>query len=65
SNSRQLADRILELLCDPLRARHIGENGRDLVQEEFGLHRMVSLTSEMYQRVIETMAPVVKSNAAV
>ena len=24
SNSRQLADRILELLCDPLRARHIG-----------------------------------------
>ncbi|MDB5339344.1 MAG: glycosyl transferase group 1 [Planctomycetaceae bacterium] len=56
SNSRQLADRILELLCDPLRARHIGENGRDLVQEEFGLHRMVGLTAEMYQRVIETSA---------
>lgn len=54
SNSRQLADRILELLCDPLRARHIGENGRSLVQEEFGLHRMVGLTAEMYQRVIES-----------
>ena len=54
SNSRQLADRILELLCDPLRARHIGENGRNLVQEEFGLHRMVGLTAELYQRVIET-----------
>ncbi len=56
SNSRQLADRILELLCDPLRARHIGENGRDLVQEEFGLHRMVGLTADMYQRVIASSA---------
>ena len=52
SNSRQLADRILELLCDPLRARHIGDNGRTLVQEEFGLHRMVTLTGELYRQVI-------------
>ena len=58
SNSRQLADRILELLCDPLRARHIGENGRELVQEEFGLHRMVGLTAELYQRVIDTASSV-------
>ncbi len=58
SNSRQLADRILELLCDPLRARHIGENGRELVQEEFGLHRMVGLTADLYQRVIESASSV-------
>lgn len=52
SNSRQLADRILELLCDPLRARHIGENGRELVRDEFGLHQMVSRTADLYRRVM-------------
>jgi glycosyltransferase involved in cell wall biosynthesis len=52
SNSRQLADRILELLCDPLRARHIGENGREMVRDEFGLHRMVSQTADLYRQVI-------------
>jgi glycosyltransferase involved in cell wall biosynthesis len=52
SNSRQLADRMLELLCDPLRARHIGENGRELVREDFGLHRMVSQTVDPYQQVM-------------
>lgn len=57
SNSRALADRILELLCDPLRARHIGENGRQLVQEEFGLHRMVKLTADLYRQIIATAAP--------
>lgn len=57
SNSRQLADRMLELLCDPLRARHIGENGRELVQAEFGLQRMVTQTAELYQQVIQKAAP--------
>lgn len=56
SNSRQLADRILELLCDPLRARHIGENGRELVRDEFGLRRMVELTAELYRQVIAASA---------
>jgi glycosyltransferase involved in cell wall biosynthesis len=61
SNSRQLADRILELLCDPLRARHIGENGRELVREEFGLQRMVLHTVDLYRQVI-TASAALKSN---
>lgn len=52
SNSRQLADRILELLCDPIRARHFGDNGRILVQKEFGLERMVSQTAELFRKII-------------
>lgn len=52
SNSRQLADRILELLCDPLRARHIGENGRELVREEFSLRQMVTQTADLYRQVM-------------
>lgn len=52
SNSRQLADRILELLSDPNRARHFGENGRQLVQTEFGLDRMVSQTAALFRDII-------------
>lgn len=52
SDSRQLADRILELLCDPLRARNMGEKGRELVEHEFGLDRMVSQTVQLYHQVI-------------
>ena len=64
SNSRQLADRILELLCDPLRARHIGENGRHLVQQEFGLHRMVGLTADLYRRIISSASAVANAGNA-
>jgi len=52
SNSRQLADRILELICDPIRARHFGENGQQLVQKEFGLDRMVSQTGALFRKIL-------------
>ncbi len=56
SNSKHQAERILELLGDPVRARAIGESGRQLVQREFGVDRMVQLTSEVYRQALEESA---------
>lgn len=52
SDSGSLAERILELLNDPARARTIGEAGRMLVREEFGVERMVAQTADLYREVL-------------
>jgi glycosyltransferase involved in cell wall biosynthesis len=52
SDSGALAERILELLHDPVRARAIGEAGRQLVREEFGVERMVAQTAELYREIL-------------
>jgi glycosyltransferase involved in cell wall biosynthesis len=52
SDSARLAERILELLHDPVRARAIGEAGRRLVRDEFGVERMVAQTAEVYRDVL-------------
>jgi glycosyltransferase involved in cell wall biosynthesis len=57
SDSQSLAQKILELLQDPLRARDIGENARDMVQREFPTTRMIDETVALYERVLMT-APV-------
>ena len=53
SNSGRLSERILELLDDPARARAIGEAGRQFVQCDFGVDRMVASTTEVYRNVLE------------
>ena len=53
SDSNRLSERILELLDDPLRARAIGEAGRQLVRREFGVVRMVEQTAAVYRDVLE------------
>lgn len=50
SNSRQLAEKIIELLDDPIRARTMGERARKQVQSEFGVDRMVNQTAEIYRK---------------
>jgi glycosyltransferase involved in cell wall biosynthesis len=52
SDSARLAERMLELLGDPVRARALGETGRQLVCEEFTASRMVSQTVELYREVL-------------
>lgn len=52
SDSHSLAHRILDLLRDPLRARVIGENARDMVQREFPVARMIDETVSLYDRVL-------------
>ncbi len=51
-DSTALAERILELLHDPVRARAIGEAGRQLVREEFGVERMVAQTADLYREIL-------------
>ncbi|MBW3541086.1 MAG: glycosyltransferase family 4 protein [Planctomycetes bacterium] len=50
-DSGRLAERILELLDDPVRARALGEAGRRLVRERYGVERMVRQTAELYREV--------------
>jgi glycosyltransferase involved in cell wall biosynthesis len=52
SDSQALAQRILELLRDPLRARGIGENARDMVRQQFPVSRLIDETLALYDRVL-------------
>jgi glycosyltransferase involved in cell wall biosynthesis len=52
SDSARLAEKILELLGDPVRARALGETGRQLVCEEFTASRMVAETARLYREVL-------------
>lgn len=52
SNSARLAERILELLGDPVRARALGEAGRQLVRCEFNIAQMVRRTADLYRDVV-------------
>ncbi len=52
SDSGRLAERILELLHDPVRARSLGESARQFVREKFGVDRMVAQTAELYRQVL-------------
>ena len=52
SDSQQLAEKILELLDDPVRARAIGEAARSMVQREFGVEKMVDGTARLYREVL-------------
>ena len=52
SDSGRLAERILELLRDPVRARALGESGRRLVIEQFGVEQMVDQTAALYREVL-------------
>jgi len=52
SDSSRLAQRILELLNDPNRARALGEAGRRFVRREFSIDKMVRQTSGLYRHVV-------------
>lgn len=51
SDSRALADRMLELLNDPERARKIAIAGQNLVEDRFTVDRMVDETIMLYNDV--------------
>jgi len=60
SQSAPIADRILDLLRDPVRARAIGEAGRAFVKHEFRAESMVERTVELYHQVLGTWRPVLQ-----
>jgi len=49
SNSGELADRMVELLGDPSKARTIGQAAREMVATEYSLDGMISRTAELYR----------------
>lgn len=51
-DSTRLAQRIVELLNDPVRARALGEAGRRVVQEQFNVADMVQCTADLYREVL-------------
>lgn len=48
SDSRQLAERILDLLSDPERARQLGEAGLNLVRSRFNVEQMLDQLVSIY-----------------
>ncbi|MEQ9406258.1 MAG: glycosyltransferase family 4 protein [Fuerstiella sp.] len=53
SDSRALADRILELLNDPEKARRIAIAGQNLVEDRFTAERMVQENLMLYHEVVQ------------
>jgi len=53
ANSEKLAERILELLRNPVRARMIGQEGHRVVLNEFGVEKMIERTVNVYRSVLE------------
>ncbi len=52
SDSARLAERMIELLSNPARAREIGAKARSLVIDRFNVDRMVEETVRLYQRIL-------------
>jgi hypothetical protein len=59
---------LLEILADPLRARRLGEAGRQRAQARFGVERMARDFATLYARLagpdLETVRPAVPPSAA-
>ncbi|HEY0983420.1 glycosyltransferase family 4 protein [Schlesneria sp.] len=65
SNSTEMADRIMELLDSPDKARSIGRAGRLEVEREFSVNQMVSRTAELYREILDRKEPVVETESAI
>lgn len=55
ADAQHLAERILELLNDPVRARTIAAAGRKTVCHNFSAERMVQQTAELYRAVLAVL----------
>jgi glycosyltransferase involved in cell wall biosynthesis len=53
----KMAERIIELLRDPERARAMGVQGRRIVREKFSCERQLENTLELYQQILHRTAP--------
>ncbi len=58
SNSEALAQRMLELLRDPFRARRLADAAREHVRRDFSVARMAQQTVEVYRSVLGDRAAV-------
>ncbi len=56
ADSEQLAEKILQLLDDPVKARSMGAAAAAMVRQEFDVRQMVERTAELYRSVLEVEA---------
>lgn len=54
SDSEALAQRMLELLRDPFRARRLADAAQELVRRDFSTDRMAQQTATVYQQVLSS-----------
>jgi glycosyltransferase involved in cell wall biosynthesis len=47
-----MADRILELLSDPAKAKQMGERGRQIVEDNFSCAAQLRKTEDLYERLL-------------
>ena len=47
-----MASRLIALLCDPERARVMGEKGRRVVEEKFSCEAQLARTEDLYDRLL-------------
>ena len=52
-DSEQMAERMIELLRDPKRARAMGVRGRSLIEEKFSCEGHLANTLELYSEMLE------------
>lgn len=58
-DGEKMAERIIELLLDPKRARAMGERGKVVVEEKFSCETQLARTLELYDRLLTRTAPTV------
>jgi glycosyltransferase involved in cell wall biosynthesis len=51
-NDELMAERIISLLCDPAKARLMGEQGRRVVEEKFSSEALLLNTEALYERLL-------------
>lgn len=56
-DDQQMAERIIELLRDPKRARAMGERGKSLVQAKFSCERHLQNTLDVYDELLSMAKP--------
>jgi glycosyltransferase involved in cell wall biosynthesis len=52
-----MADRIISLLCDPQRARAMGERGRKIIEQNFSCEAQLEKTENLYDRMLARALP--------
>jgi len=56
-NEKELADKIIDLLKSPAKARTFGQAGYERVKNEFSLEKQTKKTMEWYQRMPSDKRP--------
>ena len=57
-----MAERIITLLCDPERARVMGERGRQIIEKKFSCEAQLERTQSLYDQLLARVSPALPQN---